>query len=55
MKQLDGFYLNLEKPVKETFLALKQIILKQDDAITHVLKYGMRFCVIKKKCSATYS
>lgn len=49
MKQLDDFYLNLEQPLKETFLALKQIILKQDDAITHVLKYGMPFFCYKEK------
>lgn len=49
MKQLDNFYLNMEEPVKETFLALKQIILKKDDAITHVLKYGMPFFCYKGK------
>jgi hypothetical protein len=43
MKQLDDFYLNLQEPIKGTFLALKEIILKQDNNITNVLKYGMPF------------
>ncbi|WP_316632495.1 DUF1801 domain-containing protein [uncultured Flavobacterium sp.] len=49
MKQLDDFYLNLEEPIKGTFLALKEIILKQDKDITHVLKYGMLFFCYKGK------
>lgn len=43
MKQLDDFYLNQEEPIKGMFLALKEIILKQDNNITNVLKYGMPF------------
>lgn len=49
MKQLDDFYLNHEEPIKGTFLALKDIILKQDKDITHVLKYGMPFFCYKGK------
>ncbi|WP_264550812.1 DUF1801 domain-containing protein [Flavobacterium sp. N2038] len=49
MKQLDDFYLNLEEPIKGTFLALREIILKQDKDITHVLKYGMPFFCYKGK------
>ncbi|SEO72138.1 protein of unknown function (DU1801) [Flavobacterium sp. CF108] len=49
MKQLDDFYLNQEEPIKGTFLALKDIILKQDKDITHVLKYGMPFFCYKGK------
>lgn len=49
MKQLDDFYLNQEEPIKGTFLALKEIILKQDKDITHVLKYGMPFFCYKGK------
>ena len=30
MKQLDDFYLKQEEPIKGVFLALKEIILKQD-------------------------
>lgn len=49
MKQLDDFYLKQEEPVKGVFLALKDIILKQDHEITHVLKYGMPFFCYKGK------
>ena len=49
MKQLDDFYLKQEEPVKGLFLALKEIILKQDPEITHVLKYGMPFFCYKGK------
>lgn len=49
MKQLDDFYLKQEEPLKGTFLALKDIILKQDKDITHVLKYGMPFFCYKGK------
>lgn len=49
MKSIDDFYLNLEELVKGTFLALKDIILKQDKDITHVLKYGMPFFCYKGK------
>lgn len=49
MKQLDDFYQNQEEPIKGTFLALRDIILKQDKEITHVLKYGMPFFCYKGK------
>ncbi|MDQ1166016.1 DUF1801 domain-containing protein [Flavobacterium sp. SORGH_AS_0622] len=49
MKQLDDFYLNQEEPVKGIFLALKEIILKQDENITNTLKYGMPFFCYKRK------
>ncbi|MGO4772918.1 DUF1801 domain-containing protein [Flavobacterium sp. W22_SRS_FK3] len=49
MKQLDDFYLKQYEPVKAVFLALKEIILKQDDDITHILKYGMPFFCYKGK------
>lgn len=49
MKQLDDFYQNQEEPIKGTFLALRDIILKQDKDITHVLKYGMPFFCYKGK------
>ncbi|MDR7210102.1 DUF1801 domain-containing protein [Flavobacterium piscis] len=47
MKQLDDFYLNKDEPIKGTLLALKEIILKQDNDITNVLKYGMPFFCYK--------
>jgi hypothetical protein len=52
MKQLDDFYLNQlnqEEPVKGVFLALSEIILKQDPEIINVLKYGMPFFCYKGK------
>ncbi|RKR05205.1 uncharacterized protein DUF1801 [Flavobacterium sp. 90] len=49
MKQLDDFYLKQEEPIKGIFLALKEIILKQDTDITNVLKYGMPFFCYKGK------
>jgi hypothetical protein len=49
MKQLDDFYLKQEEPIKGIFLALKEIILKQDQDITNVLKYGMPFFCYKEK------
>jgi len=49
MKQLDDFYLNLKEPEKGIFLALRDIVLKQDKEITHVLKYGMPFFCYKGK------
>lgn len=49
MKQLDDFYLNQQEPVKGIFLALKEIILKQDSEITNTLKYGMPFFSYKRK------
>ncbi|TPG33877.1 DUF1801 domain-containing protein [Flavobacterium pectinovorum] len=49
MTKLDDFYLNQEEPVKGIFLALKEIILKQDQNITNVLKYGMPFFCYKGK------
>ena len=49
MKQLDDFYFKQEEPTKGMFLALKEIILKQDQDITNVLKYGMPFFCYKGK------
>jgi hypothetical protein len=49
MKEVDIFYEKQEEPVKSTFLALKEIIIKQDKDITNVLKYGMPFFCYKEK------
>ncbi|OXA93401.1 DUF1801 domain-containing protein [Flavobacterium hercynium] len=49
MKNIDDFYLKQEEPVKGVFLALKEIILNQDEDITNVLKYGMPFFCYKGK------
>ena len=49
MKELDDFYLKQEESLKEALLALKEIIIKQDNDITNVLKYGMPFFCYKGK------
>jgi hypothetical protein len=49
MSGLTEFYLKQEDSVKETMLALRDIILKQDENITHELKYGMPFFCYKGK------
>lgn len=49
MKELDNFYEKQEQPIQEVFLALKEIILNQDEEITNVLKYGMPFFCYKGK------
>lgn len=49
MKQLDNFYLQQAEPTKAMFLALKEIILKQDSNISSTLKYGMPFFCYKGK------
>ena len=43
MNALNNFYFKQPEPAKSTFLALKDIILKQDSNITNDLKYGMPF------------
>jgi Domain of unknown function (DU1801) len=43
MQHLDNFYLQKEEPIKSCLLALRQIILSQDAAITAAWKYGMPF------------
>jgi hypothetical protein len=49
MKEVDNFYERQEEPLREVLLALKEIILKQDEDITNVLKYGMPFFCYKGK------
>lgn len=49
MKAIDDFYFQQEEPVKSTFLALKKIILSQDNEITNELKYGMPFFCYRGK------
>ncbi len=47
--ELDNFYLQYPEPIKATLLALRDIILKQDNAITSAWKYGMPFFCYKGK------
>ena len=49
MNEVDNFYLKQEEPVKGCLLALRDIILLQDTAITNTLKYGMPFFCYKGK------
>ncbi|MBS7256745.1 DUF1801 domain-containing protein [Flavobacterium branchiicola] len=49
MKDIDNFYENSALPFREVLLALRNIILRQDKDITHVLKYGMPFFCYKGK------
>lgn len=45
IKQLDNFYLSLEEPIQGCLLALRTIILKQDENISETLKWGIPcFC-----------
>jgi Domain of unknown function (DU1801) len=49
LNKLDNFYLEKEEPIKSCLLALREIILSQDNQITNVLKYGMPFFCYKGK------
>jgi len=49
MRELDNFYLQHDEPIKGTLLALREIILRQDNDIKNVLKYGMPFFCYKGK------
>lgn len=49
MKDTDVFYLNKDEPNKSCLLALRQLILAQDEHITETIKYGMPcFCYRNK-------
>ena len=45
----DNFYLQKDEPIKSCLLALRDIILSQDEEITSVWKYGMPFFCYKGK------
>jgi hypothetical protein len=49
LSDLDNFYLQHSEPVNETLLALKAIILNQDENITAAWKYRMPFFCYKGK------
>ena len=49
MKATDDFFLKHPEPVKAVLLALREIILQQDAAISCVFKYGMPFFCYKRK------
>jgi hypothetical protein len=49
MKELNDFYLRQPEPVKSCLLALREIILSRDSAVTNAWKYGMPFFCYKGK------
>lgn len=49
ISDLDNFYLQQPEPVNECLLALRSIILKQDENITAAWKYRMPFFCYKGK------
>ena len=49
LQDLDTFYLNQEEPNKSCLLALRSIILEQDQNVTETRKYGMPCFTYKKK------
>ncbi len=49
IRETDTYYLNKEEPTRSCLLALRSIILEQDQDITETQKYGMPcFCYRKK-------
>lgn len=49
VEELHNFYLNKQEPNKSCLLALRTIILEQDENITETQKYGMPCFCYKKK------
>ena len=49
VEYLNGYYLTKEEPHKSCLLALRSIILEQDDHITETVKWGMPCFCYKKK------
>lgn len=49
MKELDNFYLQLNEPLKSCMMALSDIILAQDAALTLAWKYKTPFFCYKEK------
>jgi hypothetical protein len=49
VQELHNYYLGKEEPNKGCLLALRSIILDQDENITETLKYGMPCFCYKKK------
>jgi len=49
LQDLDTFYLSQKEPNKSCLLALRSIILEQDQNVTETKKYGMPCFTYKKK------
>lgn len=49
LEKLENFYQNKEEPNRSCLLALRSIVLDQDEQVTETVKYGMPcFCYRKK-------
>ena len=49
ISDFDSYYLDKEEPNKSCLLALRSLILKQDEEVTETKKYGMPCFCFKKK------
>lgn len=49
LKPIDAFYFKQEEPIQSCMMALRDIILKEDQNITTQLKYGLPFFCYKEK------
>ncbi|MCE7990533.1 MAG: DUF1801 domain-containing protein [Roseivirga sp.] len=49
IRELDNYYFNKSEPNKSCLLALRNIILEQDPAVTETMKWGMPGFCFKKK------
>ncbi len=49
MNVLENFYLQQKEPLRSCYLALRQIILSQDDEVTNEWRYGSSFFYYKGK------
>ncbi|WP_339608573.1 DUF1801 domain-containing protein [uncultured Roseivirga sp.] len=49
ISDFDSYYLNKEEPNKSCLLALRSLILNQDEEVTETKKYGMPCFCFKKK------
>ncbi len=49
MRAIDQFYLAQAEPIKSCLVALREIILQQDNDVTETWKYGMPFFCFKGK------
>lgn len=49
MRAIDQFYLAQTEPIKSCLVALRDIILQQDNDVTETWKYGMPFFCFKGK------
>lgn len=49
MNALENFYLQQKEPLRSCYLALRQIILSQDDEVTNEWRYGSSFFYYKGK------